>query len=106
MKRNTRECVHLLVAGLQRQGPLRRDQLAEASGLTAEETTRALKAARQMCVVDHVPHAPDALPDGVYYNLTGRPLPPARRSTRVPPAPADRFQALLDAWNRVPACDS
>lgn len=99
MKRNTRECVHLLVAGLQREGALRRDQLAEASGLSAEETTRALKAARQMCVVDYVPHAPDALPGAVYFNLTGRPLPPARRSTRMPTAPADRFQALLEAWN-------
>ncbi|QET06599.1 hypothetical protein FOB72_21465 [Cupriavidus pauculus] len=99
MKRNTRECVHLLVSGLQREGPLRRDQLADASGLTAEETTRALKAARQMCVVDHVPHEPEAHDNMVYYNLTGRPLPPARRSTRIPPAPADRFQALLEAWN-------
>ncbi|WP_454766756.1 hypothetical protein [Cupriavidus campinensis] len=98
MKRNTRECVHLLIAGLQREGPLRRDALADASGLTAEETTRALKAARQMSVIDHVPYGPGTLPAAVYYQLTGRELPPARRSTRVPPAPDNRFQPLLDAW--------
>jgi len=98
MKRNTRECVHLLIAGLQRGGPLRRDALADASGLTAEETTRALKAARQMSVIDHVPYGPGTLPAAVYYQLTGRELPPARRSTRVPPAPDNRFQPLLDAW--------
>jgi hypothetical protein len=98
MKRNTRECVHLLIDGLQRQGPLRRDVLADACGLSAEETTRALKAARQMSVVDHVPYGPGTLPAAVFYQLTGRQLPPARKSTRVPPAPDDRFQPLLEAW--------
>lgn len=98
MKRNTRECVHLLIAGLQREGPLRRDALADTSGLTAEETTRALKAARQMSVVDHVPYGPGTLPNAVFYQLTGRELPPSRKSSRVPPAPDDRFQPLLDAW--------
>ncbi len=98
MKRNTRECVHLLMEGLQRHGPQRRDVLADVCGLSAEEATRALKAARQMSVVDHVPYGPGTPPAAVFYQLTGRQLPPARRSTRVAPAPDDRFQPLLEAW--------
>ncbi len=97
-QRNTRDCVHLLIDGLKRQGPLRRDVMADACGLTPEETTRALKAARQMSVVDHVPYGPGTLPAAIVYQLTGRQLPPARKSTRVPRAPDDRFQPLLEAW--------
>ncbi|GAA0843183.1 MAG: hypothetical protein CL858_10630 [Cupriavidus sp.] len=98
MKRNTRECVHLLMEGMQRHGPLRRDALAEACGLTPEETTRALKAARQMSVIDHIPYEPGTTALEIFYQLTGRQLPPARKSSRMPPAPDDRFQPLLEAW--------
>jgi hypothetical protein len=44
------------------------------------------------------PLRPGTTPLEIFYQLTGRQLPPARKSTRMPPAPDDRFQPLLEAW--------
>ncbi len=77
---------------------MRRDRMARASGLKAEELTRALKAARQMGVIGRDVHSTDAPANEVEYVLTGLPLPAARRTASVNPVPAASFQPLLDAW--------
>ncbi|CAG9170572.1 hypothetical protein LMG23992_01649 [Cupriavidus laharis] len=77
---------------------MRRDHLASACRLSAAELTRALKSARQMGVVEHLPAAEDIAQAERLFGLTGRALPPARR---VPPRDAEAgpsFQPLLDAW--------
>lgn len=98
MKRPTRECVLALIACLQNAGPLRRDHLASACRLSASELTRALKSARQMGVVEHLPAADDIAQAERLFGLTGRALPPARRVPARDDEGGPSFQPLLDAW--------
>lgn len=98
MKRKTRDCVEQLLACMRDKAPMRRDRMARASGLKAEELTRALKAARQMGVIDRDADSADAPANEAMYVLTGTPLPAARRSSPANPVPTASFQPLLDAW--------
>ncbi|MGN5477143.1 hypothetical protein ACTMU2_10280 [Cupriavidus basilensis] len=77
---------------------MRRDHLASACGLTAPELTRALKSARQMGVVEHLPAADDIAQTERLFCLTGRALPPARRVPSRDAETGPSFQPLLDAW--------
>ncbi|CAG2151537.1 hypothetical protein LMG31506_04438 [Cupriavidus yeoncheonensis] len=98
MKRPTRECVLALIACLRDAGPLRRDHLASACRLSAAELTRALKSARQMGVVEHLPADDDVAQTERLFGLTGRALPPARRVAARDAEGGPSFQPLLDAW--------
>ncbi|WER48102.1 hypothetical protein CupriaWKF_25185 [Cupriavidus sp. WKF15] len=98
MKRPTRDCVLALIACLRDAGPVRRDHLASACRLSAAELTRALKSARQMGVVAHLPATENIAQAERLLALTGRPLPPARRVPARDGESGPSFQPLLDAW--------
>lgn len=88
----------VLIECLRAMGPMRRDRLAEACQLSGADLTRALKSARQMGVVAHIPQDDETPRAECPLGLTGRALPAARRVPTRESDTSPHFQPLLDAW--------